>query len=205
MADQSQAVRATALQFPPTWFLRWAVAVEFLSFEFFLTRLFLPNGGGIILLRTFGISVLIMLAGFALRNFIDPNRSWDFSITELRLQMLDMAPWAGAVFAGTYAALYARFAKQTDYLAGLYNQIKAAESQAAPQSQVIAQWKAGFLEDAQMLHLATKPLFASIVSEWANDDSVRAHFESLAAGGTERLKKLRGRVAQSIDADRNNW
>ncbi len=56
-----------------------------------------------------------------------------------------------------------------------------------------------------MLHLATKPLFASIVRVWAKDDLVKAEFEALASGGAERLQKLLDKVEQTVESDRKNW
>jgi hypothetical protein len=57
---------------------------------------------------------------------------------------------------------YARFSSQWSYLAGVYNQIKAAECRTGFQETVLAQWKAGFIEDAADLHLLRKAMFASI-------------------------------------------
>jgi hypothetical protein len=36
----------------------------------------------------------------------------------------DSIGWIGAIFAAVYAALYARFASQWSYLAGVYNQMR---------------------------------------------------------------------------------
>lgn len=68
-------------------------------------------------------------------------------------------PWLGATIAASYAASYSRFASQWVYLAELYNQIKAAELSipevlTPAQVLVFAEWKAGFLEDCETLHLA---------------------------------------------------
>lgn len=106
-----------------------------------------------------------------------------------------------SVFAGTYAAFYARFASQWGYLADLYNQIKSKQIDVALQRKcvelqalrdevvqnparepetffcnsayLLAQWKVGFIEDAAALHLSEKPLFAAVISNWKSDDVVK--------------------------------
>ncbi len=121
-----------------------------------------------------------------------------------------------SVFAGTYAAFYARFASQWGYLADLYNQIKSKQIDVALQGKcvdlqalrdevvqnparepttffcnaayLLAQWKVGFIEDAIALHLAEKPLFASVISNWKSDDVVKValhHSQSQAAARRE--------------------
>jgi hypothetical protein len=88
--------------------------------------------------------------------------------------MPETLPWIGAIFAFTYLALYTRFASQFNYLAGAYNQIVAVraqirgtaptEAQSDPDNNVSIQaWEAGFVEDAQELHLATKKIFSTAV------------------------------------------
>jgi hypothetical protein len=102
------------------------------------------------------------------------------------------------VFAGAYVAFYARFSAQWTYLADLYNQIKSKEIDLASapdcvadaqrksaiiaieekncgnltcnSAYLLAQWKLGFIEDAFTVHLAKKPLFASVIVNWAKDD-----------------------------------
>jgi len=105
------------------------------------------------------------------------------------------------VFAGTYTALYARFASQWQYLADLYNQIKAKEIDLANNKEceiakyremainstsddpintccnpahLLAEWKIGLIEDANTLHLSNKPPFESVVKLWNSDEVVRA-------------------------------
>ena len=112
------------------------------------------------------------------------------------------------VFGGTYAALYTRFSSQWQYLADLYNQIKAQEISFAiacmegslkaaatndindsvgkvPQpslslqpDQLLAEWKKGFIEDAFALHLAKKPIFCSVVANWARQPDVKKLIKS---------------------------
>lgn len=157
--------------------LAWAN--ELATSEWLLTRCRLPNGGSVILARATLTTCLVYCGGLLGRNLLDPHLTWDFSASELRLQVLASAEWFGAIFAGVYAALYARFSSQWGYLAGLYNQIKAAEVRdPGAGARVLADWKAGFIEDAEALHLATKPLFRSVVLAWGLDPAVRSSYAS---------------------------
>lgn len=183
------------------------------SFEWILTGAKLPNGGDIIFLRASWLTVLAYSSALGFRNMIDPHRTWEFSILELRRQVVDTLPWAGGVFAGMYSALYARFASQWTYLADVYNQIKATEANrpegitvptgAVSQSEgALADWKAGFLEDAEELHLATKPLFASVIRAWGREEGVAAAYVRNTPGGQIRLGALLERV--TVVCDRRN-
>jgi len=99
----------------------------------------------------------------------------------------------GAFIAALYAALYARFAAQWTYLAHLYNQISQTEARniSDPKAEpVIAQWKAGFPEDAEELHLATKSLFASVLKRWGDDPQVKKSFMDNTPGGEDRFNAL---------------
>jgi hypothetical protein len=71
-------------------------------------------------------------------------------------------------------------------LADTYNQIKQTEVAARAQDpffdsnrerrRVLAEWKAAFIDDADVLHLAAQKSFASIVIMWARDDLVCESF-----------------------------
>ena len=154
----------------------WCVALA--SFEWLLTRCQLPNGGSIILLRGLAVAVVVDLVGIGAVNLLDPTKSMQVSWSEFRSQLVTHVHWFGATLAVAYAALYARFASQWAYLAGLYNQIKAAECRSDCDVQHLADWKAGFIIDARELHLANKPLFRSVISEWRRNGLVEAAFQS---------------------------
>lgn len=69
----------------------------------------------------------------------------------------------GATFGATYAALYTRFSSQWTYLAGLYNQLMATQAHAPidndpERAGIYLAWEAAFIEDADDLHLSTKPI-----------------------------------------------
>ena len=50
--------------------------------------------------------------------------------------------------------------------------------------------KAGFIEDADELHLATKPMYAAVIRAWAASDDVKTEFASSAPGGRQRLQDI---------------
>ena len=160
------------------------------SAEYVLDRPDVSNGGTVVLLRALHSTIIIVALGLFVTNVFDPGRTTHFSIQELFAQVSQIAPWFGTVFAATYAALYTRFASQWTYLAGVYNQIKAAECRKDVEKPVIAEWKAGFIEDASDLHLLRKKMFASIVVAWGSKDDVRQAFSESSYGGATRFAKL---------------
>jgi hypothetical protein len=121
------------------------------------------------------------------------------------LNELPLGAVFGALFAAVYAGLYARFSSQWSYLANVYNQIKAAESRGGCDASRLAEWKAGFIEDAQDLHLALKPLFASVIRAWGSEAEVKGSFETYAPGGALRLAKLMSRVELAWERAGKDW
>lgn len=59
-----------------------------------------------------------------------------------------------------------------------------------PNTECIADLKAAFIEDAEELHLARKPIFASTIWAWAKDETVRNRFAENSPGGKNRLEVL---------------
>lgn len=175
-------------------FDKWSGLVAVLSSEWFLTRLRLPNGGSIVFLRSVLTSLYVYFIVLGLRNLLDPTTTWEFSPFALRAQVRETLHWLGPIFAATYAALYSRFAAQWLYIAHTYNQIKAAECRGGCNPDALADWKAGFLEDAEELHLATKPLFASVIREWGKEKGVKDKYADYAPGGEQRFLALMERV-----------
>lgn len=148
--------------------------IAILTGEWILTR-GVANGAGPIAFRTAWSTLCLGALGLAASNLIDPDRSWHFSAIEFRRQLLARAEWFGAIAAGTYASYYARYARQWEYLAGVYNQIKAAETREGANEDRIAEWKAAFIEDALALHLAMKPMFVPLIKSWLEREDVRSH------------------------------
>ena len=169
----------------------------FISSEWILTKLDIPNGGAVIFFRSLMSSIFIFLLVLGFLNVIDPTKSWAFSMNELRVEIIDKFTWFGAIFAAMYTGLYARFASQWSYLAGLYNSIKETEAK-SPDGQVIAQWKAGFLEDADNLHIACKGTFVTTIKAWGEYEDVKREFISNSPGGEKRFNRLMRRVNESI-------
>jgi hypothetical protein len=134
----------------------------------------------------------------AFLNIVDPTKTWEPSFHDLQLQVIDKFPWFGAIFAAYYTGLYARFSSQWSCLANLYNNIKQTEA-GEHNKDVIASWKAGFLEDADNLHMAGKGTFVSIVKAWGFQDDVRACFIKNTPGGEKRFQKLMEKVGESIE------
>jgi hypothetical protein len=148
---------------------------------------------------------MLYSACVALKEVLDPQATLVFSWPAMRAVVKETIPWYGATFAATYLALYARFASQWTYLAGLYNQIKAEEVKAAASgaagavaaAEVLASWKAGFVEDADELHPAPKRMFAGIIQDWLQDANVRLEFVGFTPNGATRLERI------TADVNRN--
>src|SRR5688572_23791920 len=92
--------------------------VGLLSGEFLLKGR--ANGGTVILLRTVFVSAWIYLLALALHSYSAKGAMLSFSPTQFSEDLHETLPWLGAILAGVYAALYARFSAQWDYLASLY-------------------------------------------------------------------------------------
>jgi len=177
--------------------------LDWLSGEYLLTRIRYPNGGTVVFIRALHVTVFIFLGALAIINLLDPNRGYEFSWREFGTQTLAHVPWIGGIFATVYALLYARFSSQWTYIAGLYNQLKAAQARTDVNKDVIAEWRAAFVEDCDELHLLRKPMFASIVDNLVNserDDTkkVRKLFEDHTPGGKLRLDKISKEVAEVV-------
>ena len=153
-----------------------AHAVTFLSFEWILTTTKRPNGGDIVFLRATLVAVVVYALSIATKHGLDPDRTSDFSGQALAAEIAASLPVFGAIFAAVYFALYARFSSQWTYLSNLYNKIKETEARTCTDdcsTNIIAAWKADFLEDADDLHLATKRVFAPLLAAWARDPAVK--------------------------------
>lgn len=165
---------------------------NYLSGEFILRRC--PNGGLAVLLRSLWITFILYFIAIGVKSRIAPHATWSPSIAAARYLISNTIPWFGAIFAGVYAALYARFASQWSYLANLYNQIMCAQVQCGASGtmhrEAMALWQAGFIEDAEALHLARKPMFASVILSMLGNDKVRDAYKQYTPGGNARLETL---------------
>ena len=176
--------------------------IHYLSGEFILKKM--PNGGKAVLIRSAIISLGVYIVAIAFKSRVSPGATWQFDVTALRAVIAETIPWFGAIFAGTYVALYSRFASQWNYLASLYNQIMQTSVENPPagvsQESALRLWQAGFVEDAEDLHLAGKPMFASVIHSMLAKPETRALFLAHAPGSTERLAKLEQIVANALES-----
>lgn len=115
--------------------------------------------------------------------------------------LADKIPWAGAIFAASYAALYARFSSQWNYLSSLYNQIKQTEVSCAESAnlKIIAAWKAGFIEDSEYLHLSRKDSFVSVIYHWSQCPEVECAYKANTPDGEYRWHKLMSHVVRDYN------
>jgi hypothetical protein len=156
-------------------------------------------------LRTIFVSLELYILAFLLRTFLDSSTGKTLSIENSLVVVKETLPWFGAILAAVYAALYTRFSSQWVYVAGVYNQIKATEAQVAGSgrqpaaAEVIASWKAAFIEDADELHLALKGEFAALIKTWSEDEAVHREFVKYAPGGDPRLTALLRDVSRVVE------
>lgn len=185
----------------------WLVRV--LSGEFLLRRW--ANSGATVLARSILITTTVYALALGLSEATHPESTWVFSWPQLVAAIHQTIPWLGAIFAGSYVALYSRFASQWAYLVGLYNQLmeaslegrKDGDPQSRKRSDNVDLWWAAFIEDALDLHLATKPMFAAVIRTLFQDPERRAAAVGSVLGGEPRIAELEQRVqevAQAADA-----
>lgn len=179
----------------------WHTLARRVSFEWLLTPT-RPNGGDVVLARSLAVATLLCAIALLLRNLVDPDLVSPISWRNIGKQLVEITPWFAAAFGAVYAALYARFSSQWGYLAALYNQIKQAEiellcadsANELAAKKKLAQWKAGYIEDAQDLHLHTKGNIAGIIFFWGEDSDVAEAFKNWAPGGESRWCQVQEEV-----------
>ena len=176
----------------------WAWLVSFVSAEWLLKNR--DNGGSIIALRSMFLSSFVFLFLIALLNLLDPNKSFDPSWNEFRENIFNNITWFGVLFGSTYAALYSRFSSQWSYLANLYNKIKQSSCSEGVDKDTLAEWKAGFIEDAEYLHLAHKANFVSIIKWWGDETKVKEKYIHFTPGGKKRHTELMTDIKIRYDA-----
>lgn len=165
------------------------------------------NGGTVVAARTAWLTAWIYIPAFVLRTTLSVGKVAVFDFRQGLADLVDTLPWLAAIFAGIYTAFYTRFSSQWTYLAGLYNQIMQAHlalptDERDSRMDTLAAWKAGFIEDAEDLHLAAKPMFLVAVRQWGTDTRVAERYSKNTVGGQLRLKALLDRlelIAPSTD------
>jgi hypothetical protein len=177
--------------------------VNLLSGEWLFGVLGRANGSGIIVARACFISLfsfffllplmLWLWNGADAGEFIGP-----LDIERLHTFWHRHASWLAVLFGSSYTALYARFSAQWRYLADVYNKIKEAEIKYGESgAKGIAEWKAGFIEDAVTLHLASKPVFAQVIKVWLDNHLVRDAFVNYS-GGSNQYNAVRHTVLRVL-------
>jgi hypothetical protein len=160
------------------------------------------NGGTVILARAVIASVGLYVIAIGISELFRPTASWAPSWQRFQTVVHETIPWFGAVFAAVYAGLYARFASQWAYLAGLYNQVMEFriefEQDEAKCEKLLAAWKAAFIEDAEDLHLVTKPAFALAIRNMLKDKPVGDMYVEHCPRGQDGLDSLNRRLDDAI-------
>ncbi len=169
----------------------WNKLISCISGEFLLDKR--DNGGAIIALRSLLCSATLFSLAMIFRYFSIGEKN-DVLLTYLLEGFAEQIAWFGAVFGAIYAALYTRFSSQWSYMANLYNQIKQASLSECENKSSLAEWKAGFIEDAEYLHLAHKENFISIIQAWMEQPGVKEAYVKYTPGGEVRWDRLRNGV-----------
>jgi hypothetical protein len=164
-----------------------------------------PNGGTVIAMRTLLFGSLIYALAFCVSAITVKGATWGFSSRELRADIHETIAWLGAIYAAIYVALYTRFSAQWSYLASLYNQMMAIsvslDFEIPKAKENFINWQAAFMEDAEDLHLATKPMFAGTLLQMIKDPDISAAYKKHAVGGSERFDRLEKRVGLAVTAE----
>lgn len=177
----------------------WHWLVERVTWERLLTKRHKANGGAVIAARALHTTVILSVGFLVLFNLFEcvlGVRQLGFipSWAVLKCQLDWGMPYIVGGFGATYAGFYARFSSQWTYLAGTYNQIKRAECAKEWNKKALAQWKAGYIEDAETLHLTTKSSVAPTIWVWLNNRDVAQEFEA----NTPLGKKLRPEILERV-------
>ena len=166
--------------------------IYFLSGEYLLTTR--PNGGTVVFLRSFQITLLLYSPLAFLKYYSENQLNGDPSLREFAGAISQSIPWLGAIFAAAYATFYSRFAAQWSYLANLYNQIMGASVSISnfdrAHSEELKLWKAAFIEDAQDLHLARKPMFKHLIASVLAEQGVREAYIDTCPDGKNRILEI---------------
>lgn len=166
-------------------------AVSILSGEWIL-KLW-PNGGTVVALRTLLTGGLISGVSMSILKFICNSD----------LCSLECFKIYGAIFAGVYTVFYSRYAAQWTFIANLYNKIKETEVRMDFNNKEsvrhLKQWKASFIQDANELHLATKPKFASIIQSWIRDGSIVELLNGNPVFGEQKFHAMMAKVSEVVN------
>jgi len=152
------------------------IIIEIVSGEIVLRSC--ANSGMVVLGRSSWISIEFFLLAIGIYSILSPLSTWGFDAEVFRCLIREKFEWFGALMGVTYLSLYSRFSSQWQYLADLYNRIKAVEcekplSNLEPEERAARNvWRHAFIEDAKELHLARKKTFKTAIREMLKDRDV---------------------------------
>lgn len=170
--------------------------VRFLSGEWIIERTpNAANGGTVVTLRSLWLTAWIYVPTFLFYSRFALGKGASFDARQGAADLADTLPWLATIFGAVYVAFYSRFSSQWTYLANLFNQIVQSQltmplDDLVRRQDTMASWKAAFIEDAEDLHLAAKPMFLVAVLQWGSEQQVSEKFASNTVGGAERLEDL---------------
>lgn len=177
---------------------------DFLAGEWLL-KAFTANGGTVIAFRAIWITTIFAGLSMIAVSALDPGRVGPISWSGAADVFWEISSNVMIFLGASYLALYARFVSQWSYLAGLYNLIKQAEAAKDANKCVIAEWKAGYLEDAENLHLAAKNNLAPVLHAWVKDPEVVKAYITNTPGGANRLQRLRCLASRAFKEEEAKW
>lgn len=163
----------------------------------------MENGGAAIAIRAAWCATLAFVVAIFVLELTDTQRRFAFAFDFTQFETLVHAKleWWGVLAGGVYAALYARFSSQWNYLASLYNQLMSSSIvKQGFDEEKLARWRAGFVEDAYRLHLCRKSMFkecvATILYEYPEvkakvERSLGAEFKKLERAVEEATRRIR--------------
>lgn len=168
-----------------------------ISGEFLLT--WFANSGAVVLARSLWASFHTLVIAFWSNSVIDigPRGTFDPLIALHQFQAHGV--WYAYVFAAIYTALYSRFMAQWKYMGDLYNSLMAKTVDRGgikAGGQQLAMWWAAFIEDAEMMHLATKESYAVPIRMLLLDseNGVMKEYQEGRDDGSAHLQHLAGRL-----------
>ncbi len=168
--------------------------ISFLSGEWMLSS-GRPNGGDVVIFRTLWVGSILIVALAVIQATQSETTSVCETVNVVWKKILEMlrGSQGPVVYGAVYVALYTRFTSQWTYMANLYNQIKQAEITALDETRkvILAQWKAGYIEDAYTTHMATKPMVADVIRAWHAEPDVQNAFATYTSNHLEILGWLK--------------
>jgi hypothetical protein len=170
-----------------------------ISGEFLLKRR--PNGGDVVFVRAVITTAIVFLVAIALRSTLMVS---GVSLGAIRAETTNDIPWLGAIFGAAYFGFYARFSSQWAYLATLYNQLMASQvlapfgAEDKDRARTYVAWWAGFIEDAEDVHLALKKNYAAVIVGLIQDSRIRQAYVDTTVGGSRGLRDLERKLEDSL-------